>query len=179
MNTVLILSKDIWFFAALLVLIIGLIILFWCLNQLRRAAGYPPKPRYAGARAMAAPQQEIYPQSAFASPRAAEPPPAPAPYANETSVMYSMMEERMSDLVRRISSLEDKRPAAGDSSALLQPMMKRLEDLEKEIEKLRASVAQAAPAARTGDLTVLNEKISTMQRMMESLAIEPEAPKPS
>lgn len=182
MNPILILAKDVWFLAALLVFLTGLGILFWCVAQLGRASSRPANnSRSASPRPMAPPQDPSYMRPSFAPSRIAEPMPNPpqSSFANEASVMYGVLEERFSDLAKRITTLEGRRETPAADPSHLQPLMKRLDELEKEIEKLRISVTQTTGASRGGDLSVLNEKISTMQRMMESLALESDAPKPT
>jgi hypothetical protein len=121
--------------------------------------------------------------SAFQTARAPEPRPGPAAFENETSVMYSMMEERFGELAKRIASLETfgGKPAAGAAAAPPDALLKRLATLEEEIRQLKSTLAGApGPQDRNfPDLSKLTAKVDMLQRILEDLTTETETAKPT
>jgi len=169
MENFLSLLGDPFFAAGLVIFLAGACVFIWCLAQLRTAP--------AGHRRMPAPP------AAYAPPMEALRPMAPAPVAaggNDTAVMYGVIEERFSEMSRRLASIEKGGGGNGDGAGL-SPVLKRLEEMEAELAKIKLFIADAPPAANGAgpDVSALTEKVATLQKMMESFTLEPETQKPS
>jgi hypothetical protein len=172
-----VLLKDAWFAAALVTLGIGLFIFLWAASQLRAGAA-PPRPRTVPGplpprETAPSPEPDLPARPAFASAavrNAAQ---------DDTALMYGVLEEKFSELAKRISSLESHKSAAAPSSVGFDALMKRMDEVESEIIKIKTLIAQTPPPDPGGNTAVLADKVNTLQKMLESLTMETEAPKPS
>lgn len=155
------LLSDVKFLATALVLLLQIYVLVWCAWQLRSPQVPPPPKNISSA-----------PPPVFSAPAAAPP---PSSTITDVSVIYSVLEERFNEFSRRIQSLEGQR----GSDAALEPVARKMQEIEGEITRLRNFIAQTpAPSAGGQDMSVLTEKVAVLQKMIESLGVEPEAPKP-
>lgn len=110
------------------------------------------------------------------------PPPKPASAESDAAVMFGLLEERFTELSKRIASLEQgSAPAAGAAPAGLDPFMKRLQEVEEEITKVKLFLvdAPAAPAQGSQDISAIARKVETLQKILESLTSDTEVAKPS
>src|SRR5436190_1450628 len=107
------LVQDIWFLAALGTLLVGLVIFVWGLRQWRLLS--PNVPRHVPAEAFEQPpyRRTNSFQDAPSEPPTAPPAPPSMGQAQETSVMYGVLEERFAEISKRIASIESGGQAGG------------------------------------------------------------------
>ncbi len=179
------LTKDPLFLAALVVLLTGLGVLAWCLRGLFRRSGAPRDLRPLRA-AENAPAPAPQAPASGGLPHPVAPTPSAAPSVeNDAAVLYSVLEERFTELSRRIASLEGGKTVAktADANAAvnLSPLLKRLEEMQEEINKIKIFLANLpAPSSQgAADLAALSAKVDGLQKVLEHLALEPEVSKPS
>jgi hypothetical protein len=185
MNTLSHLFKDSLFLAALIVFLISLgvfvriSIALWALlkgrKSLFREESWRPIPSSAEI-------PEDFPAASSTSDAGMAPVPPSASRSLETEpmIMFSVMEEKVSELSRRISSLETQRPSTPAVSTIsLDPLIKRLKGIEDDLDNLKRYISQMNVSQNkpSENFTAISERVDGLQRILESLTGESEVSK--
>jgi hypothetical protein len=187
METVEILLKDPPSWAAIAVFLAGLTALFWSLAGLKShsPAGFQPAPPAApGAPSSGMDKKPSKPSlpdpdatvnlsgPSFAAGVKPSAPPPPPPTAAITAV-----EEKFSELAKRVATLEHPKP--GQVPSYLDPLLKRVGEVEGELKTLKFAFTQLAAAQNAINVGEITAKIQSIQKLLETLTGGTDVSKPS
>jgi hypothetical protein len=114
-------------------------------------------------------------------PKETRPSPAPLPPAavkgGDPAIVLSMVEEKFSDLSKRLGALEH--PKAGAAPSYLDPLLKRVQEMEAEMKNLKFAFTQLASAQNAVNINEITAKIMGIQKVLENLTGGTDISKPS
>ncbi|HOW28328.1 MAG TPA: hypothetical protein PK876_07490 [Elusimicrobiota bacterium] len=188
------------FSAALAVFLIGAVVFFWCLAQIKSPTERKEdKPSLRMAPTESNPMVvsgsgQLLAREGLAAPPKTESQIAPPHGASlmtsamegDMSVIYSVFEEKFSELNKRLNQVENIRRASTDGGAVpsgnLGPLADRIANLEDSIAQIKLALSSKTPAengVNDKEARVLMEKMNGLQKLIESLSIDESAEKNS
>ncbi|MCB4757363.1 MAG: hypothetical protein LHV69_10115 [Elusimicrobia bacterium] len=189
------LFTDILFSAALIVFIIGAIVFFWCLAQIKSPVERREEkpvlrhtPLDNNPTVVSGSGSQLLMRDGLSATPKTEAQVAPATHGANTlpsamegdmSVIYSVFEEKFSELNKRLNQVESIRRSVSDGSAApagnLSPLVDRISSLENSISQIKTALSTKTPAesgVNDKEIKILMEKMSGLQKLIESLSLD-------
>lgn len=104
-------------------------------------------------------------------------PSAHHPSKTDSSVILSMVEEKLTDITKRLVTVESGKK--DQPPAYLGPLLKRVADMEGDIKTLKSAFSQMAATQNAVNMNEIIAKISAMQKLLENLTGGTDVSKPS
>jgi hypothetical protein len=108
-----------------------------------------------------------------------QPPNSPLlPAQGDSTIVLSMMEDKFTELSKRLTALEHVKKDAAPP-AYLDPLLKRVQEMETEMKNLKFGFTQLAATQNAININDVTAKIQSIQKMLENLTGGTDVSKPS
>lgn len=103
---------------------------------------------------------------------------APLPSKNDPDLIVSMMQDKFSELSKRVSAIEHPSAKAG-TPPYFDALLKRVTDIEGEVKSLKSGFTQMAAAQNAINVAEITSKIKGIQKLLDNLTSGTDVSKPS